>query len=180
MPLKSSFVHLHLLCFQDDGELGLRAYTNQCWDQWDLSPAHHVVWLDVFGTHSAGFIRLSSQGGRRSFSSKPAWAWGTLLCLVAQTDVEMTDQKLSATQSTANKTFCSSPAGQWLFCLTFACGCKCFIKNCSIFLVCALWMGRFFSLVILCWGPCIHLCCFLCVQWQSPNAVYWRWKEQWN
>lgn len=69
------------------------------------------------------------------------------LCLVAQADVEMTEQKPSATQSTDNKALHSSPVGQWLFCLTFACSCKWFIKNCSIFLVsfCTLNGQIFFS-----------------------------------
>lgn len=82
-----------------------------------------------------GFQGLRSQRGGRSFSSKPTLSRVLFWVLVAQADVEMTDQKWSATQSAANKALHSTSAGQWIFCPIFACSCKWFIKNCSIFLV---------------------------------------------
>lgn len=90
------------------------------------------------------------------------------LCLVGQAG---TDQKVSAMLSTVNKDH-STPAGQCLFCPTFACSCKWFIKNYSVFLFpfCTS-NGQIFSLVILCWTPCIRLHCFVCVQWWSLTTV---------
>lgn len=124
---------------------GLMVCTNQCWHQWDLflSPHAGCVWESQrwvfwdFLARSEGAAFLPSPPELACFS----------LCFVAQADVEVTGQKPSARQSMANKALHSSPAGQWLFCLTFACSWKWFIQNCSIFLVsfCTLNGQIFFS-----------------------------------
>lgn len=96
------------------------------------------------GVAVLGFLGLASQGGGRSFSSKPAWA-STLFSVLDCSGWCWDDRpETTATQSTANKALHSSPAGQWLFCLTFACSCKWFIKNCSIFLVSCTLNGQIF------------------------------------
>lgn len=96
------------------------------------------------GVAVLGFLGLASQGGGRSFSSKPAWA-STLFSVLDCSGWCWDDRpETTATQSTANKALHSSPVGQWLFCLTFACSCKWFIKNCSIFLVSCTLNGQIF------------------------------------
>lgn len=147
---------VHLLCFQGSGQLGtggvhesvLRSLGSfstspycvarciwelQCWDFWD------------------------SIAREEAFLPSPLELACSSLCSLGQAG---TDQKPSAMQSTANKGH-SSPLGQCLFCPTFACSCNWFIKNYSIFLLsfCTL-NGQIFSLVILCWTPCICLHCF--------------------
>lgn len=91
----------------------------QCWDFWD------------------------SVSREEAFLTSPLELVWSSLCLLGQAG---TDQKLSAMLSAANKGH-SSPAGQCLFCPTFACSCKWFIKNYSIFLLsfCTLNGQIFFS-----------------------------------
>lgn len=97
-------------------------WESQCW----------VFWHFLAGKEGAAFL-----------PSPPELAHSSL-CFVAQADVEVTDQKPSATRSVANKALHSSPAGQWLFCLTFAFSWKWFIQNCSIFLVSCTLNGQIF------------------------------------
>lgn len=128
--------------FRTVGSWGLGAYMNQCWGQWDLSPPHHVVWLDAFGSCSPG-ISGTQLAREEAFLPSPLELPCSSLCLVGQAG---TDQKPSAMLSTAKKGH-SSPAGQCLFCPSFACSCKWFIKNYSIFLLsfCTLNGQIFFS-----------------------------------
>lgn len=110
-------------CTQISAEQLRRIFTSPCF-------VARCIWESMLGVQG-----LRSQRGGRSFSSKPTLTHVLCWVLVTQADVEKTDQKRSATQCTANKALHSAPAGQWIFCPIFACSCKWFIKNCSIFLV---------------------------------------------
>lgn len=149
-------MHVCLLCFQDNGELGTDGvHESVLRSVGSFSPSPSCVATCIWELQCWDF--WDSVAREEAFLPSPLEPACSSLCLVGQAG---TDQKSSAMLSTANKGH-SSPVGQCLFCPTFACNCTWFIKNYSIFLLpsCTL-NGQIFSLVVLCWAPCIRLHCF--------------------